>query len=308
MGRAGVAMTASAGTVPCGVMTPVTRPALHPQAGGRGAGPDFAAPGADRLRERLGESGETAPVVGEPFLAAPAAAAAPQLQLVPEPDRRHFLRQVAELPPEERFPHHPVHPFAAHLAQPVRGAPVLEAAPVPHPARPEREESEPEAASERQRREAQEVEGRREPEEVVGEVHAGPGGTDHDPVRLAELLDEPHHMHIAREPVVVELFEPGAAGGEAAGEPADLGVRFQHRGADAPPAEFVGGRQTAEPAADHGDPRAAAVGAGPGGHGPVVRDTGITAPEPAAGSRSAAGVGRSGRGRGSAPIPASMSS
>ena len=60
-------------------------------------------------------------------------------------------------------------------------------------------------------------------------------------------------MDIVGEPMVIELFEPRTACVEAAGKPADLGVSFQHRGADAVPAEFVGCREAAEASANDND-------------------------------------------------------
>ena len=217
------------------------------------------------LGQPVGQRGEAAPVVGQPFPAAPATAAAPQLELVPEPDRRHFFRQVAELPVQERLPHHPIDPLAAHLAQPVCGGPVFEGAPVLHPARPERQQAEAEAVEERQWREAQEVEGCGEFEEVVGVVRTGPGRPRQHLVGLPQLRDEIHHVDVVGEPVVVELLEPRAASGKAAGEAADFGVALQHRGADAAPAELVSRGKSAEAAADHRD-----VGPGDAGRRPAT--------------------------------------
>ena len=108
---------------------------LHSQPGGRNAGSHLTALRTNGAGQRLGQRGEAPPVVGEPLRPAPAASAAPQLELVPEPDRGHLLRQIAELPPQQRLPHHPVHVLAARLPQPVGGGAVLEVAPVPHPAR-----------------------------------------------------------------------------------------------------------------------------------------------------------------------------
>ncbi len=163
---------------------------------------------SDGQGQRVGEGCEAAAVIGQPFPAASAAAAAPELELVPEPHRRHLFRQVAELAPQERRPHHPVDPLATHVPQPVGRDAVFEAAPLLHPAHAQCQQPQPDAVEERKGREAQEVEGRRELEEVVGVVRAGPGRTQHHLGRPAQLRDEIHHMNIVGEPVVVELLEP----------------------------------------------------------------------------------------------------
>src|SRR5262249_34160846 len=77
-----------------------------------------------------------------------------------------------------------------------------------------------------------------------------PRGPQQDLVLLAQLLDELHDMHVIREPVVIELFQPDTVDPKAARQTADLRVALKHGSSDAVLAEFIGGGKTAETGAD----------------------------------------------------------
>ena len=202
-------------------------------------------------------------------------AAAPQLDLVPEPSRAHFLRQLAKLAQHQRCPHDVVGARADQSAQPVRRAMVIEAPPILEAPRPQREQAQPQPTQHRQRREPQEIDRVGEPEDGAGVVHPGARGPHQHTVREVQFVDEPHDVDIAREPVVVELLEPPRRGAESTGEAADLRVRFQHGGADAALAQFVSRGQTAEATTDHRDMEPARSTAGGAG----CRHYGVPSPE-----------------------------
>ena len=209
----------------------------------------------DELRHLVGQRDEAAAIVGQLLLAALAAAAAAQLQLVPEPhrgdllgERRRTCRAAAAPTRRDRRCRRP-------SAEPFGGGERLELAPVADAARPQRQQAEADAGDERQRREPQHVHRRRELEEALGVVHAGPRRPEHDLIALPQLLDELRDVHVVGEPVVVELLESRRPDVEAAGQAADLRVALEDGDADAALGQLVAGGQPAEAGPDDDDVR-----------------------------------------------------
>ena len=219
----------------------------------RGTGQGLPAQRMHAGLQRGGQGLEAAAEVGQALLAALAAAAAPQLELVPEPHRRDLVGHGAELALQQRLPHHLVDAFTAQLAQPLGRGLALQRHPVVDAARTQRQQAQADAVEKAQRREVQQVPGRGQLEEVVGVVNAGVGRVDGHLRREAQLVDQRHHLAVVGEPVVVETVEPLAADVEGGGQAGNVRCSFQHRDMDALLGEFIGRGQAAEAATHHGN-------------------------------------------------------